>query len=98
MPLYMDVHEHLPDGATAADVAKAHEADLAKQGEYGVKYKRYWSTRRPERSSASWRLPMLRPLLESTRRLTGWWPITSMRSTRDSPDRRQAGETWFSSA
>jgi len=38
----MDVHEHLPDGATAADVAKAHEADLAKQGEYGVQYKRYW--------------------------------------------------------
>src|SRR5712691_1507309 len=42
MPLYMDVHEHLPEGATAADVAKAHEADLAKQGEYGVNYKSYW--------------------------------------------------------
>jgi hypothetical protein len=42
VPLYMDVHEHLPAGATAADVAKAHEADLAKQGEYGVQYKRYW--------------------------------------------------------
>ena len=42
MPLYLDVHESLPEGATAADVAKAHEADLAKQGEYGVKYLRYW--------------------------------------------------------
>jgi len=42
MPLFMDVHETLPDGTTAADVAKAHEADLAKQGEYGVEYKRYW--------------------------------------------------------
>ena len=38
----MDVHEKLPDGATAADVANAHQADLAKQGEYGVEYKRYW--------------------------------------------------------
>lgn len=42
MPLYMDVHESLPDGATLADVAKAHEADLATQGEYGVRYLRYW--------------------------------------------------------
>ena len=42
MPLFMDVHESLPEGATAADVAKAHEADLAKQGEYGVNYKSYW--------------------------------------------------------
>jgi hypothetical protein len=42
VPLYMDVHEKLPEGATVADVAKAHEADLAKQGEYGVHYKRYW--------------------------------------------------------
>jgi hypothetical protein len=42
VPLYMDVHEKLPDGATAEDVAKAHEADVAKQGQYGVTYKRYW--------------------------------------------------------
>jgi hypothetical protein len=40
MPLYMDVH-HLP-GAKAADVAKAHEADLAVQGKHGVDYQRYW--------------------------------------------------------
>jgi hypothetical protein len=28
MPLFMDIHEHLPEGATAADVADAHAADL----------------------------------------------------------------------
>ena len=42
MPLFMDVHETLPEGATAADVAGAHEADLKIQEEYGVKYLRYW--------------------------------------------------------
>jgi Protein of unknown function (DUF4242) len=42
MPLYMDVHETLPEGATAADVAHAHEADLAKQEAYGVQYLKYW--------------------------------------------------------
>ena len=41
MPLYMDVHNL--DGAVATDdVAKAHLADLQKQGEYDVKYLRYW--------------------------------------------------------
>jgi hypothetical protein len=42
MPLYLDVHETMPEGATVADVAQAHMADVAKQGEYGVEYKRYW--------------------------------------------------------
>ncbi|HUG05208.1 MAG TPA: DUF4242 domain-containing protein [Candidatus Limnocylindria bacterium] len=42
MPLFMDVHETLPAGATAKDVAAAHEADLKTQGKYGVKYLRYW--------------------------------------------------------
>ena len=42
MPLFMDVHETLPDGATAADVAGAHEADLKTQDAYDVKYLRYW--------------------------------------------------------
>lgn len=42
MPLFMDVHESLPEGATAADVARAHEADLKTQDAYGVKYMRYW--------------------------------------------------------
>lgn len=42
MPLFMDVHEALPDGATAKDVADAHAADLNVQEQYGVKYLRYW--------------------------------------------------------
>lgn len=42
MPLFIDVHENLPDGASATDVAHAHEADVAKQKEYGVEYLRYW--------------------------------------------------------
>ncbi|HET7487891.1 MAG TPA: DUF4242 domain-containing protein [Acidimicrobiales bacterium] len=41
MPLYMDVHT-IGDKVSADDVAKAHQADLAKQGDYGVEYKRYW--------------------------------------------------------
>jgi hypothetical protein len=42
MPLFMDVHESLPDGATATDVANAHKADLETQEKYGVDYKSYW--------------------------------------------------------
>jgi hypothetical protein len=41
MPLYMDVHT-IEGGVTAADVAQAHAADLATQGEYDVRYLRYW--------------------------------------------------------
>jgi hypothetical protein len=41
MPLYMDVH-HLDGPVSAADVAKAHEADLAIQDQHGVNYKNYW--------------------------------------------------------
>lgn len=42
MPLYMDVHRQLPEGATATDVAGAHEADVAIQERYGVVYRNYW--------------------------------------------------------
>jgi len=38
--LYMDVHEL--DAVTMADVAAAHEKDLAVQAKYGVKFIRYW--------------------------------------------------------
>jgi hypothetical protein len=41
MPLFMDVH-NIEGGVSAADVAGAHEADLAIQGEHGVNYLRYW--------------------------------------------------------
>ena len=42
MPLYMDVHQRLPEGATAGDVAGAHQADLATQERFGVSYLNYW--------------------------------------------------------
>lgn len=41
MPMFMDVHS-VAGGVAAADVADAHRADLATQGEYGVNYLRYW--------------------------------------------------------
>jgi uncharacterized protein DUF4242 len=42
MPLYMDIHESLPEGTSAKDVAGAHAADVQTQDRYGVKYLRYW--------------------------------------------------------
>src|SRR5689334_24269257 len=41
MPLFMDVH-NLGTGVSMDDVAQAHQADLATQGEYDVSYLRYW--------------------------------------------------------
>ena len=41
MPLYMDTHT-ISGGVKAEDVAGAHRADLATQGQYGVHYLRYW--------------------------------------------------------
>jgi class 3 adenylate cyclase len=40
MPMYMDIHEL--KGVTAADLAKAHAADVAVQGKHGVEYHKYW--------------------------------------------------------
>ena len=40
MPLFLDRHE--AQGATAADIASAHELDLAVQDKYGVRYLTYW--------------------------------------------------------
>jgi hypothetical protein len=42
VPLFMDVHNTLPEGATAKDVAGAHAADVKTQDKYGVKYLNYW--------------------------------------------------------
>ena len=42
MPLFMDVHQTMPEGATAKDVADAHAADVGVQDKYGVNYKQYW--------------------------------------------------------
>jgi hypothetical protein len=41
MTLFMDIH-HIDGGVPAADVAAAHQADLATQDQYGVKYLKYW--------------------------------------------------------
>jgi len=41
MPLYMDVHTKV-EATKVEDVAQAHEMDLAVQGEYSVRYLRYW--------------------------------------------------------
>ena len=41
MALFMDTHT-IEGGVSAADVAAAHQADLATQGPYGVDYLRYW--------------------------------------------------------
>lgn len=41
MSLFMDIH-HMEGPVTAADVAKAHEADLQTQSDYDVQYLRYW--------------------------------------------------------
>ena len=42
MPLFMDVHQKMPEGATLADVPEAHAADMAIQDQYGVNYRHYW--------------------------------------------------------
>lgn len=42
MSLYMDVHNGLPEGSTATDVAEAHAADLQVQERYSVRYLNYW--------------------------------------------------------
>ena len=41
MALFMDVHK-IDGGVSAADVADAHEKDLATQEKYGARYLRYW--------------------------------------------------------
>jgi hypothetical protein len=41
MALFMDTHT-FEGGVSAADVAAAHQADLATQGAHGVDYLRYW--------------------------------------------------------
>jgi hypothetical protein len=42
MPLFMDVHQQLPEGAGMKDVEAAHAADVATQDKHGVKYLKYW--------------------------------------------------------
>ena len=41
MPLFMDIHKHVP-GLTAEAVAGAHAKDVEVQEKHGVMYIRYW--------------------------------------------------------
>jgi len=42
MALFMDVHHTIPEGADAAAVAQAHQADLSVQDKYWTQYLNYW--------------------------------------------------------
>jgi hypothetical protein len=42
MPLFIDMHRKVPEGASVADIAQAHAADLKVQANHGVRYLRYW--------------------------------------------------------
>lgn len=41
MPLYMDIHKHIP-GLTAEAVEGAHAKDLEMGKKHGVQYLKYW--------------------------------------------------------
>ena len=41
MPLFMDIHKHIP-GLTKEGVEGAHAADLAAQEKHDVNYVKYW--------------------------------------------------------
>lgn len=57
MPLFLDVHDSLPEGSTARDIAAVHVADLKIQDRYGVKYERYWVDLRAGKSFCLIRAP-----------------------------------------
>lgn len=42
MPLYMDVHDGVPEDANAEAVEAAHQADLQVQDKYDTTYINYW--------------------------------------------------------
>lgn len=41
MPLYLDIHNHVP-GLTAEAAAGAHARDLEVEKKHGVEYMKYW--------------------------------------------------------
>ena len=53
MPLFIDVHETLPEGTTVKDVIGPHNADLETQDGYGIKYLRYWVDERNATSAVA---------------------------------------------
>ncbi|GAA3511769.1 DUF4242 domain-containing protein [Georgenia daeguensis] len=45
MPLFMDTHKFEGDMPDDQEIAEAHQADLAAQGQHGVRFLRYWVSR-----------------------------------------------------
>jgi hypothetical protein len=45
MPLFMDTHRFEGEMPSDEEIEKAHAADLAEQGNHGVRYLRYWVSR-----------------------------------------------------
>lgn len=42
MPLFMDIHRSMPEGADAEMLEHAHQADLKVQEKYNASYLNYW--------------------------------------------------------
>jgi Protein of unknown function (DUF4242) len=42
VPLFIDVHERLPEGMTARDIAELRRKDVEVRQRHGVRYLRYW--------------------------------------------------------
>jgi hypothetical protein len=42
MPLFMDVHNHIPEGIGPEELAAGHAADLEVQGRFKVTHINYW--------------------------------------------------------
>jgi hypothetical protein len=68
--LFMDVHDRLPEGATAVELATAHAADLRVQERFGVRYLKYGSMWKPARRFACLRRRTLTPRTPCTARRT----------------------------
>jgi hypothetical protein len=88
MPLFMDVHNKLPEGAGTEDVASAHEADPSTESDTSTTG---WMCQ-TERSSAWLTRPTLLQRTSATAKRTVWSPTRSTRSGRASrPDTHQEG-------
>jgi Protein of unknown function (DUF4242) len=88
MPLFMDVHEHLPEGATAADVADAHAADLRVQEDHKVHYLKYWVDDAAGQVFCLAEAPDAESAARVHREATGSSPIASSRSKKERDARR----------
>jgi hypothetical protein len=81
MPLYVDVYHHA-DGLTADAVKGAHEADVATQDEFGVRYLQYWFDEGSGKLFCLVEVPMRRWPRRSIAVRMAWWPMRLWRSSR----------------